>query len=49
VLFRSGIGQPLEAGLANERRNIGLLFQSADAREGFAAFTEKRSAKFIGR
>lgn len=44
-----GMGQPLEAGLANERRNIGLLFNSADAREGFAAFSEKRPAKFTGR
>lgn len=44
-----GIGQPLEAGLASERRNIGLLFNSDDAREGFAAFTDKRPAKFIGR
>ncbi len=44
-----GTGLPLEAGLAHERRNIGLLFQSEDAREGFAAFTEKRKAKFTGR
>lgn len=44
-----GVGQPLETGLANERRNIGLLFNSTDAREGFAAFTEKRPAKFTGR
>jgi enoyl-CoA hydratase/carnithine racemase len=44
-----GMDQPLEAGLANERRNIGLLFNSADAVEGFAAFTEKRKAKFVGR
>lgn len=44
-----GIGQPPEAGLARERHNIGLLFNSADAREGFAAFTEKRAAKFAGR
>lgn len=44
-----GIGQPLEAGLAIERRRIGLLFNSDDAREGFAAFTDKRPAKFAGR
>ncbi|MDF3075648.1 MAG: short chain enoyl-CoA hydratase [Alphaproteobacteria bacterium] len=44
-----GNGQPLEAGLASERHNIGILFNSADAVEGFAAFTEKRKARFSGR
>ena len=38
-----------EAGFAVERVNIGKLFQSADAYEGFAAFIEKRKAAFVGR
>ena len=41
-------GQTIEAGLAHERRNIGLLFTSNDAREGFAAFVERRKANFSG-
>lgn len=41
-------GQTIDAGLAQERRNIGLLFASNDAREGFAAFTERRKANFSG-
>jgi enoyl-CoA hydratase/carnithine racemase len=44
-----GFGQALEMVLAIERRYIGLLFHSADAREGFAAFTGKRPARFTGR
>ena len=37
---------PLEAGLALERENQQLLFQSDDAREGLAAYVEKRKPSF---
>jgi enoyl-CoA hydratase/carnithine racemase len=40
---------PLEAGLALERENQQLLFESADAKEGLAAYVEKRPAKFSGK
>ena len=36
---------PLEAGLALERENQQLLFESEDAKEGLAAYIEKRPAK----
>jgi enoyl-CoA hydratase len=36
----------LDAGLRLERQAFGLLFDSADAREGMAAFLEKRAPKF---
>jgi enoyl-CoA hydratase/carnithine racemase len=42
-------GQSIEAGLAHERRNIGLLFASNDACEGFTAFVERRKPSFAGR
>jgi enoyl-CoA hydratase/carnithine racemase len=32
-----------------ERQNISKLFASADAKEGFAAFSERRKANFSGR
>src|SRR6478752_3264071 len=35
---------PLESGLALERENQQLLFESADAKEGFSAYLEKRPA-----
>jgi enoyl-CoA hydratase/carnithine racemase len=41
-------GINFEEGFAQERRNIGLLFASNDAREGFAAFVERRKSKFSG-
>jgi enoyl-CoA hydratase len=40
---------PLEAGLEFERRNFYLLFDTDDAKEGMAAFGEKRPATWKGR
>ena len=40
---------PLEAALAVERENQQLLFQSEDAKEGLAAYVEKRPATFKGK
>jgi enoyl-CoA hydratase len=40
---------PIEAGLALERENQQLLFQSEDAREGLSAYVEKRAATFTGK
>jgi enoyl-CoA hydratase len=37
---------PLESALALERENQQLLFQSEDAKEGLAAYVEKRPAEF---
>ena len=39
---------PIEAGLALERENQQLLFESDDAKEGLAAYIEKRPAKLHG-
>lgn len=39
---------PLEAGLALERENQQLLFESDDAKEGLSAYLEKRPAVFTG-
>ncbi|MGO9517014.1 MAG: enoyl-CoA hydratase/isomerase family protein [Candidatus Korobacteraceae bacterium] len=39
----------LEAGLALERENQQLLFESEDAKEGLAAYVEKRTATFVGK
>jgi enoyl-CoA hydratase/carnithine racemase len=43
---QSGWEVPLESGLALERENQQLLFQSEDAKEGLAAYLEKRPAAF---
>jgi enoyl-CoA hydratase/carnithine racemase len=40
---------PIEAGLALERENQQLLFESEDAKEGMAAYVEKRPAKFTAK
>jgi enoyl-CoA hydratase/carnithine racemase len=46
---QTGAEIPLEAGLALERELQARLFASDDAREGIAAFVEKRPAEFRGR
>jgi len=46
---QGGMELPLESGLALERELQAKLFSSADAKEGIAAFIEKRSPKFQGR
>jgi len=45
---QTGIDLPLGEGLALERELQQQLFQSADAREGIAAYVEKRKASFKG-
>jgi len=40
---------PLESALAVERENQQLLFQSEDAKEGLAAYVDKRPAKFTAK
>jgi enoyl-CoA hydratase/carnithine racemase len=44
--IQTGWEIPLEAALALERENQQLLFQSDDAKEGLAAYVEKRPAEF---
>jgi enoyl-CoA hydratase/carnithine racemase len=46
---QGGAELPLEQGLALERELQARLFASRDAREGIAAFNEKRAATFEGR
>ena len=45
---QTGSGIPLESGLALERELQAGLFRTADAREGMAAFTQKRKPSFKG-
>jgi enoyl-CoA hydratase len=42
----AALEQPLEAGLADERRSFAEAFGSADAQEGIAAFLEKRAPRW---
>ena len=48
-LIHEGQSATLEAALALEQRSFGLLFGTADQKEGMAAFVEKRKAEFKGR
>jgi enoyl-CoA hydratase len=48
-LILQGSSVSLDAGLALEQRSFGILFSTADQREGMAAFLAKRPAKFEGR
>jgi enoyl-CoA hydratase/carnithine racemase len=45
----SGLEMSFESGLTLERELQNLLFKSGDAKEGLAAYVEKRSAEFKGR
>ena len=46
---QSGIEVPFESALAIERELQQQLFQSEDAKEGIAAYVEKRMAAFKGK
>lgn len=46
LAVHDGLGRSLEDGLARERELSAELFRSADAREGLAAFVEKRQPEF---
>ena len=46
---QTGAELPLDSGLALERELQQQLFQSEDAKEGLAAYTEKRKAQFKGK
>src|SRR3954469_2123368 len=44
----AGVDGKIADGLARERQGIARLFETADAREGLTAFTEKRKPEFTG-
>ena len=44
----AGVDGKIADGLARERQGIAKLFETADAREGLSAFTEKRKPEFTG-
>jgi enoyl-CoA hydratase/carnithine racemase len=46
---QTGWEVPLESGLALERELQQQLFQSDDAREGLAAYNDKRKPEFTGK
>jgi enoyl-CoA hydratase/carnithine racemase len=46
---QSGMEIPFESALAVERELQQQLFQSDDAKEGLAAYVEKRTARFTGK
>jgi len=46
---QSGWEIPIESGLALERENQQLLFESEDAKEGLNAYLEKRAAVFTAK
>ena len=48
-LKRASVGAELDAGIEAEKQAFARAFGSQDAREGIAAFLEKRSPKFQGR
>jgi enoyl-CoA hydratase/carnithine racemase len=48
LVAKQGLEMSLESGLALEREGIFRLFETADAKEGLAAFAEKRKPNFKG-
>ena len=47
--FSTGIYEGLDHGLLAEAGGAGIVRQTEDREEGFAAFKEKRKPNFIGR
>ena len=48
-LIHQGQSMSLESSIALEQRSFGLMFATADQREGMAAFLAKRTAQFKGK